>query len=196
MLSQRPIDLSVFDVCVNAFEHVIPALRFWAKQHPEEMFPPVAPFQTICSYGPPLFAHDAIEAMISHINSSRYLNRPEFPFVEMTGDVQKREIDAVTLWSWIETNPGGLEQALWHQTGVAQRTGVAILNSWVELGAVRRTPYEDSWNLSFASDLSAQVIGMCPNCGLRGKARREVLYGPIACQRCGVETFYHLLNVL
>jgi len=193
-LRQRPIDLSVFDDCVGAFEHIVPSLRLRAKECPDSTPDLVPAYRAIESYAPAFFAHDAIDAMYEHITTSRYLKKPEFPFLEMARRTQAREQEALALWNWIERNPGGEQRLLWREAGVDRSAGISTLDQWVESGVVIRVPLGPTYMLSFTSDLSAPIVGMCPNCGVTGKARRESLYEHRECQRCGAGVFYHLVQ--
>ena len=191
---QRPIDLTVFDDCFKAFEHIIPALRYWAKENPDSEPFSVVPYRAIQLLGPAFFAHNPIEDMCKHIDSSRYLKKTDFPFSEMIEDIYDRERDAVALWNWIERNPGGEQRFLWQESDVDRASGITTLDLWVDNGIVTRVPLEQTYRLYFASDLSAPIVGMCPNCGATGKARRELLYKHRVCQHCGVAVFYHLVQ--
>lgn len=193
-LRQRPIDLTVFDDCVGAFEHIIPSLRLSAKERPDGDLVSIPPYLTIESFGPAFFAHDAIEAMCEHVTSSRYLRKPEFLFLEMVRRTQSGERDALALWNWIERNSGCEQRCLWQEAGVDRASGISTLDQWVESGVITRVPCGHTYRLSFASDLSAPIVGMCPNCGVTGRARRELLYRHRTCQRCGADVFYHLVQ--
>ena len=194
MLGQRPIDLTVFDYCVETFQHIIPALRYWTKEAPENGPFSILPYRTIELLGPPLFAHDAIASMCEHVSSNRYLKKAEFSFTQMIEDTLIREREALALWNWIERNSGGEQRSLWQEARVDRASGIKTLDQWVESGVVLRVPLGNTYKLQFASDLSAPVTGMCPNCGVVGKARRELVYKQHVCQRCGVEVFYHLVQ--
>lgn len=191
---QRPIDLTVFDDCIKAFEHVIPALRYWTAESPDSEPFSVVPYRAIQLLGPAFFAHNPIEDLCEHINSNRYLKKPDFSFNGMLEDIHDRERDAIALWDWIERNPGGEQRFLWQESGVDRATGIAALDLWVDNGIVTRVPFEQTYRLNFASDLSAPIVGMCPSCGATGRARRELLYKHRVCQRCGVDVFYHLVQ--
>ncbi len=194
MLRQRPIDLSVFDRCVETFEHIAPALQYWAKERPNSDPFSVVPYRAIELVGPAFFAHDAIEAMCKHVNSTRYLKKVEFPFAGVIEGIHARKREAVALWSWIEHNAGGEQRFLWQEADVDRASGISTLDQWVDCGIVVRTPIANTYTLVFASDLSAPVTCMCPNCGISRKAPRGLVYKHRACQGCGADVFYHLVQ--
>ncbi len=68
----------------------------------------------------------------------------------------------------------------------------SVLQVWEEFGVVLRIQNANSHRLYIRSDLDAKTEGMCPACGLRGKALKQRFFKPIMCQKCETEGYFHI----
>jgi hypothetical protein len=182
----------VFSVCTASFSHIVPAINFRKKRDIQPEVPELAAFATICRYAPPLFEHGAIESLFEFVSSTRVLTQHEKDYLSSVEAAQKQEQVAHALWNHLEKQQGMLQREIRAELGVAQEDAVAIIELWEELGVVDRQSEDRSYRLYFRTRLDAEVAGLCPNCGVRGRGRRELFFRSFACQKCNAEGYYHI----
>ncbi len=182
----------VFSVCVESFTYIIPAISFRKKRGITPELPDPLAFATILKYAPPLFEHAVIESLFEFINSSRVLVKSEKNFLDSIESARKREQIAHRLWNHLEHYPGMLQRHIGAELGVVQEEAVDILEVWEELGILDRQSEDRSYRLYFRTRLDTEVAGLCPNCGVCGKGRKELFFKSFACQKCGKEGHYHI----
>ena len=103
-----------------------------------------------------------------------------------------REELARVLWNHLEQQPGALRPNVSKELAVAQETTADIVELWEQLGVITRRQEQNSYRLYFRSRLDAEVEGVCPTCGVRGRGRKELFLRPISCKKCGAEGYYHI----
>ena len=182
----------VFSVCTASFPHIVPAINFRKKRGITPEMPDLSAFTTIWKYAPPLFEHTAIESLFEFVNSSRVLAQSEKNFLDSIEAARKREQLAHRLWNHLERHPGMLQSDIRTELGVIQEEAVSIVELWENLGILDRQPEDRSYRLYFRTRLDTEVAGLCPNCGVRGKGRKELFFRSVACQKCGTEGHYHI----
>jgi hypothetical protein len=182
----------VFAVCTASFPHIVPAIQFRKKTGSTPETPEFSAFSTIWKYAPPLFEHTAIESLFEFVNSARVLSQSEKNFLDSIEAARKREQLAHRLWNHLERHPGMLQRDIRTDLGVIQEEAVHIVELWEELGILDREPEDRTYRLYFRTRLDTEMTGVCPNCGVRGKARKELFFRSIACQKCGQEGHYHI----
>ena len=89
-------------------------------------------------------------------------------------------------------NPAMLQRDLRTDLGVVQEDAVRIVELWEKLAVVDRQPEDRSYRLFFRTRLDTEIAGLCQNCGVRGKGRKELFFKPIKCQKCGKVGYYHI----
>jgi hypothetical protein len=182
----------VFSVCMASFPHIVPAISYRKKRGIAPETPDFSAFTTICKYAPPLFEHTTIESLLEFINSSRVLVQSEKRFLESIEAALRHEKIAHKLWNHLESHPGTFQPNIRTELGVVYEDAVDIVEVWKELGILDRQPEERSYRLNFRTRLDTEVAGLCPNCGVRGKGRKELFFRLMRCQKCGTEGFYHI----
>ena len=182
----------VFSVCTESFAYIIPAVRFRKKRGITPETPDPLAFTTIWKFAPPLFEHAVIESLFEFINSSRVLVKSEKNFLDSIESARKRERLAHLLWNHVDCHPGVLQRDIGAALGVVQEDAVDIFELWEELGILDRQSEGRSYRLYFRTRLDTEVAGLCPNCGVRGKGRKEIFFRSVACQKCGTEGHYHI----
>lgn len=182
----------VFALCTESFPHIVPAIKFRKKRGLTPEMPELSAFNTICKYAPPLFEHSVMESLLEFVNSSRVLVQSEKRLLDLIEIAQKREHLAHRLWSHLERHPGMLQRDIRTELGVVQEDAVSIVELWEELGVLDRQSEDGSYRLYFRTRLDAEAVGICPNCGVRGKGRKELFFRSVACQKCSTDGYYHI----
>ena len=67
-----------------------------------------------------------------------------------------------------------------------------IVEVWGNLGVLDRQAEDGTYRLYLRTRLEADATGVCPNCGVRGKGRKETFFRPVVCQKCGTKGCYHI----
>ncbi|MHB1038316.1 MAG: hypothetical protein ACYC35_28140 [Pirellulales bacterium] len=182
----------VFSFCTTSFPHIVAAITFRRKRSITPQTPDFLAFTTIQKYAPPLFEHAAIESLFEFVSSSRVLVQAENNFLDSIEAARRREHLAHQLWNHLEHHPGMLQSDIRADLGVVQDDADKIVELWEKLGIVDRQPEGRSYRLSFRTQLDAESLGICPNCGVRGKARKHLFFRPVTCQKCGRPGHYHI----
>ena len=182
----------VFSASIECFPHIGPTINLRKQIGAEPVTPELLSFKVICEYGPPLFEHAAIDSLIDFIKATRLLARHENGYSEEAEAARTREKLARSIWNRIERHPDLLQRDLGRELGCDQGAAVGIVDTWEKLGIISRRPEQNCYALSFCSSLDAEVDGMCPECGARGKGRKELFFKPTVCKRCGMAGYYHL----
>jgi hypothetical protein len=182
----------VFSVCTASFSHILPAINFRKKRGITPETPDFSAFTTIWKYAPPLFEHTAIEALLEFVNSSRALMQSEKEILTSTEAACKREQLAHRLWNHLERNSGMLQRDIRTELGAVQEDAVNIVEVWEELGIMDRQSEDRSYRLYFRTRLDTDMVGLCPNCGVRGKGRKELFFRSVTCKKCGTVCHYHI----
>ena len=172
----------VFSVCTDSFPHIVPAIKYRKKKNITPDIPNFLAFTTIWKYAPPLFEHTAIESLFEFIKSSRVLTQSEKNFLDSIDAARKREQLAHQLWNHLENHPGMLQRDIHTKLGVVQKDAVNIVELWEELGIVDRQSENGSFWINFCTRLDTEAVGLCLNCGVRGKGRKELFLRSVACQ--------------
>lgn len=182
----------VFSFCTMSFPHIVPAIKYRKKRGVTPEIPDFLAFTTILKYAPPLFEHVEIESLFDFVNSTRVLLKSEKNYLNLIEDARKRERLAHRLWNHLERHPGMHQRDISTELGVVQEDAVNIVELWNKLGILDRQPEARSYRLYFRTRLDAEVAGLCPNCGVRGKGRKELFFRSVTCQKCGSEGYYHI----
>jgi uncharacterized protein (DUF983 family) len=183
---------AVLVVCIESFPHIVPAINFRKRREVTPEIPALLALTTICRYAPPLFEHSAIESLRQFIKTARVLLQSEKNLSHAADAARNGERVAHVLWNYLERHPGTLQRDIHSNLGVAQDDAVNTIEVWEELGIVERRPEGRSYRLDFRTHLDAEVAGLCPNCGVRGRGRKELLFRSARCQKCGTEGHYHI----
>ncbi len=183
---------AVFSVCTESFPHIVPAINFRKKKDIPLKTLNLLAITTICKYAPPLFEHSAIESLAEFVGSTRVLAKSEKGYLCSVEAARKREQLAHLLWNHLEKQPGTLQHDIHATLGVIQEDAVEIIELWEELGVINRQPEGRSYQLYFRTQLDLEVEGLCQNCGIRGKGRKEAFLKPVTCQNCGVLGYNHI----
>lgn len=184
---------TVFSACEESFPHIAPAIQFRKKRSIEPETPRLSSFQVVFRYAPPLFEHGVIQSLSDVVQSTRLLAKHEDNYLGQVAEALDREEVARTLWNHLERQPGFLQRDIRKELGVSQDIAVTVLEVWGELGLVARDHEKNSYRLYLCSRLDAPAEGICHNCGVRGKGRKELFFKPIACGKCGTEGYYHIV---
>jgi hypothetical protein len=182
----------VFSVCTESFPHIVPAITFRKKRSITPELPDLSAFSTICEYAPPLFEHTAIELLVEFVNSSRVFVESEKRFRHSIEVARKREHLAHRLWNHLECHPGLLQRDICTELGVVQEYAVNIVEIWEKFGILDRQPEGRGYRLCFRTRLDMDAAGVCPNCGARGRAHKELFFRSFNCQKCGALGHYHI----
>jgi len=183
---------AVFSYCIESFPHIVPSINYRKKREIFPTIPELLAFNTICRYAPPLFEHAAIDSLSDFVKSTRILSQSEKNFLLSIEASQKREQIAHVLWNHLEKNPGLFQRDIRTELGVIQEEAVAVVELWEKLGILDRHPEDRSYRLYFQTQLNEEITGLCPNCGVRGKGRKERFFQSVICQKCGVDGHYHI----
>lgn len=186
---------AVFSVCVESFPHIVPAIKFRKQTGISPETPSLLAFSIICKYAPPLFAHSFIEELLDFVKSTRLLAKHENDYLQATEAALQREAIARVVWKHIEQRPGALQRELSKMLEIDQHGAVEIVETWEQLGVITRQQEANSHRLYLRTRLDAEVEGVCPVCGVRGKGRQELFFKPVPCKRCGSEGYYHIMYV-
>jgi hypothetical protein len=186
---------AVFPVCVESFQHIVPAVKFRKQKGILPETPSLLAFSIICKYAPPLFAHSFIEEMLEFVKSTRLLAKHENGYLEAAEAALQREEIARVVWKHVEQQPGALQREIRATLGVDQKAAVEIVETWEQLGVITLQQEVNSYRLYLRTRLDAEVEGVCPACGVHGKGRKELFFKPIPCKRCGNEGYYHIRYV-
>ena len=184
--------LTVFSVCTASFPHIVPAIQFRRKRGITPETPDLSAFTTICKYAPPLFEHAVIESLLEFVKSSRFLLQSDGNFLELIEVARQREQLAHLLWNHFERHPGMCQRDIRAELGVVQEDAADIVELWERLGVLDRKADDGSYHLHFRTRLDTEVTGRCPNCGVRGKGRKDAFFPPVKCQKCGTVGHYHI----
>jgi hypothetical protein len=182
----------VFSICIESFPHIVPAIQFRKKRGVGPEITDYNAFTTIWKYAPPLFEHNVIELLFGFVSSSRVLVQSEKNFLNSIDAARQRLQLAHRLWNHLERHPGMQQRAIRAELGVVQEDAVNIVEMWEELGILDRHPENGSYRLFFRTRLDAEIAGVCPNCGVRGKGRKELFFRSSACLKCGVQGHYYI----
>ena len=182
----------VFSVCIESFPSIVPAINFRKKREIFPEIPEFAAITTICKYAPLLFEHAVIETLFEFIKSARVLSQSEKDFLGSIEAARQREQLAHSLWNYIEKHPGMFQRDIRTELGVVQEEAVAVVELWQKLGILDRQPEDRSYRLNFRTRLDAEVSGVCPACGVRGKGRKELFFRSVSCQKCGAQSHYYI----
>jgi hypothetical protein len=183
---------AVFSFCVDSFPHIVPAINYRKKREIAPIIPDVLAFDTICRYAPPLFEHPAIDSLSDFLRSARILSQSEKNFPNSVDVARKRGEVAHTLWNHLEQRPGMLQRNIQTELGILQEDAVAVVELWDDLGILDRQMDGRSYRLRLRTRLDAEVAGLCPSCGVRGRGRKELFFRSISCRKCGVKGHYHI----
>ena len=183
---------TVFALCQASFLHVEPAFKFRKKRGITPESPALRSFSVLWKYGPPLFEYDALQAARDFIASTRFLARHENNYLEPAEAAMAALETARVLWNCIESNPGFLQRSIRAELGLDQEQAVSIVELWERLAVVDRRPEQNSWRLYLRTVLTRDASGICMNCGLRVKGRKEILLKPVKCQRCSIASYFYL----
>ena len=182
----------VFSVCTASLPHIVPAITFRKKRGIMPETPDLSAFATICNYAPPLFEHSAIELLLDFTKSARILADSDKRFLHSIEAAQKRERLAQRIWSHLERHPGVLEREICTELGIVQEGVANIVEIWERFGILDRTPDGRSYRLCFHTRLDMEAVGVCPNCGVRGKAHKELFFRSLKCHKCDAVGHYHI----
>ncbi len=183
---------AAFSVCLESFPHIVPAINYRKKRELTPEVPALLAFTTICKYAPPLFEHFAIESLWAFVTSTRVLSQSEKNFLDSIETARRREQFAHTLWNHLENHSGMLQRDIRTELGVVQEDAAQMVEVWEELAVIDRQPEDRSYRLFFRTRLDTEMAGLCQNCGVRGKGRKELFFKPTKCQKCGTEDYYHI----
>ena len=183
---------AVFSVCIEAFPHMVPAINYRKKKDIPLKTLDLLPITTICKYAPPLFEHAAIESLADFVSSTRTLASSEKGHTSSIEAARKREQLAHAIWNCLEKQPGALQSDIYTTLGVTREDAVEIIELWQELGVIDRQPEGRSYRIYFSTQFDTETEGLCPNCGVRGKGRKELFFKALTCQRCGTLGYYHI----
>ncbi|MDY0166643.1 MAG: hypothetical protein RBS80_08880 [Thermoguttaceae bacterium] len=183
MVQQRDFP-AVFAVCKDAVVHMVPAMK-WRKQAgitPET--PEFLCFSVICTYGPPLFEHTALESMYQFVGGTRQLARHENGYLVLSEAALKQEEVARALWNCIERQPGLPQSDLSERCCVPDKTVASIVNVWKQLRIIGCEYRGNEYRLSLCTRLDVEVVGICQHCGAKGNGRKEQFLQPVKCGKC------------
>jgi hypothetical protein len=183
---------AIFSVCVESFPHIVPAIQYRKKREIVPETPDLLAFEVICKYAPPLFEHTAIESLFELIKSTRILANNEYGFLQAIETAIKNEEIARILWNKLEIQPGTLCKDIYNGLGEKQVASSDVLETWRQLGIIIQKQEENHNRLYLRSLLNEEVEGVCQNCGIHGKGRKELFFKLILCQKCQVEGYYHI----
>jgi hypothetical protein len=183
---------SAFSVCLESFPHIVPAINYRKKRDITPEVPELLAFTTIYKYAPPLFEHSAIELLFEFIKSSRVLVQSERNFLDSLEDARKREQLAHMLWNYLEKHPGMMQCDIRKELGIEQEQAVDIIELWEKLGILHRHSVDRSYRLNFSTRRDMEVMGLCPNCGVQGKGRKELFFRAHSCKKCNNEGHYYI----
>ena len=191
MLDQRAF-AAAFSLCVESFPHIVPTIKYRKQKGIQPETPNLLSFGVICKYAPPLFEHATINALLAFVNSTRMLAKHENAYLQTIQVALEREEIARTLWNHLERQPGAIQRDLRRNLGISQEIAVEIVEFWEQLGVLFRKPVQNTYELHFRSRLDAEVEGVCPACGIRGRGRKELFLSPVTCKKCGSKGYYHI----
>ena len=183
---------AVFAVCIASFEHIVPAISFRKKRGITPETPAFLAFTTIFRCAPPLFEHAVIESLDGFVRSSRVLIQHENDYLSTIEAARRRQTVAHKIWNHLESRSGALQRDIHTELGVSQEEAVEVLELWESLGIIDRRPKDRSYTVWFRTRLDVKVQGLCPECGVRGTARKDLFLKPLKCQRCGTDGYYHV----
>ncbi len=183
---------AVFCACLDSFEHIVPAIKYRKQRGIAPETPDLFSFSVICRYGPPLFEHAAMESLLAFVDSTRMLAKHENGYLSTIQAALQREKIARVLWNDLEQHPDALRPNVSGKLGVTDETAVDIVEVWEQLGVIIRRQEQNAYRLHFRSRLDAEVEGVCPACGVRGRGRKELFLRPISCKKCGANGYYHI----
>jgi hypothetical protein len=183
---------AVFAVCIDVFPHLVPTINYWRKRDISPGRLDLLPIATICKYAPPLFEHSAIESLAKFVKSARVLASSERGYLSLIETARNREQLAHAIWNHLERQPGARQRDIRTELGVIQEYAVEIVELWEDLGVIEREPDDGTYRLFFRTQLDKEMDGVCQNCGVRGKGRKEAFLKPGACLKCGTLGYYHI----
>jgi hypothetical protein len=181
---------AVFSVCIGSFPHIVPSLNYRKKRDMPLRTLDLLPITMICKYAPPLFEHGAIESLAEFVRSTRVLALSEKGYLCSIETARQREQVAHVLWNHLETQPGALQHGTISELGLAQEHAVEIIELWEELGVIDREQQDGHHRLHFRTQLDTEMDGLCQNCGMRGRGRKDSFLQPIKCLECGALGYY------
>ena len=183
---------TVLSACVESLAHVAPAIKY-RKQWGDGMdTAELLPFSVICRYAPALFEHEPLERLLDFVRSERGLGLNRGAFVESATAAHGREDKARLLWNHLASWPETAERTVHELIGIDRPSAIEIIGVWLELGLLIRGQAPGGSVIRFASQLSAEMEGICPSCGAAGRGRRELFFKPGTCRRCGTQGYYHI----
>jgi len=191
MVLQRQIP-AVFTVCETSFPHLAPAMKYWKRFGDSPSEPELLAITVICKYAPALFAHSLLERLHGFLASTRAFARQEATHLRAVELALHQEELARQIWNYVERQPGALERDMLRSLGISRESMTEILGSWEQLGVISRVRAGNSYTLRLQTQMDIEVEGMCPECGVRGKGRKELFFKAAACRRCGTQGFYHI----
>ena len=183
---------AIFPFCIESFPHIVPAINYRKKKDIPLKTLDLLPITTICKCAPPLFEHAAIESLAEFVSSTRVLALSEKGYMSSIEAARKREQLAHAIWRHLEEHPRVPQCDICATLGVSQEHVVEIIEFWEELGVIDWQPDGGTDLLFFSTRFDTEMEGLCQNCGVRGKGRKELFFKPVTCQRCGTQGYYHI----
>jgi hypothetical protein len=191
MLDNREFP-AIFSACVETFPHIVPAIQYRKKREITPETPEWTAFDVICKYAPPLFEHAVIASLFEFVKSTRMLARHEKGYLQAVETAIECEDIARVLWNLINQQPDALQKDIFRSLDYNQQTVARIIDKWEELGVIIRNNKDVDPKIRLRTRLDEIVEGICNNCGVQGKGRKELLFKSILCQKCGAECYYHI----
>jgi hypothetical protein len=191
MLDNREFP-AIFSVCVDSFSHVLPAIQYRKKREIMPETPDWSAFDVICKYAPLLFEHAVITSLFEFVKSTRLLAKHEKGYLQIIETAIEREEIARVLWNFINQRSNVLQKDICRNLEYNKQTIAGIIDIWEELKVVIRNDKDVDPKIRLRTRLDEIVEGICHNCGVQGKGRKELLFKSILCQKCGAEGYYYI----
>jgi len=92
--------------------------------------------------------------------------------------------DNYRLWVWLQNHPEALQNDVARALGGDPSRYTATIESWEQMGLVRRVSSGTSYRLSLATRMGEVVKGRCPTCRRVVEAPKAMLLEALACPGC------------
>ncbi len=191
MVQQRDFP-AVFAVCRDAFAHMVPAMKWRKRTGITPETPDFLCFSVICTYGPPLFEHTALESLHEFIGGTRQLARHDNEFLSASDAALKQEEVARALWNCIEDRPGLPQREVSERFNGPDNTVASIMEVWKQLRIICCEYDGNDHRLCLRTRLDVDVVGVCQHCGAKGKGRKERFLQPVKCGKCMEVGYCHV----
>lgn len=163
----------------------IDGMMQFERKYENREFDSIEGISIVLKYAPLLFDSEVLNSLDILLKSQRRIDK--YASNDMAGDLanaRNQMWDAHRLWDFLEQNGDTIQSKIHVSLGGDQQRWNQIVESWEQMGLVRRILLDGDHAVSLATLMEAVIAGKCPKCGVFGKIPKRKCLVEICCPKC------------